>query len=587
MIHKIYSTLPSFKALVFHAGLNIVLADAESQSSRHQTRNGAGKSSFVEIVNFVLGASIDKASVFRAEALSDHLFGMVFDLPGAEVDAARPTVKSSWVDIRGGTTSTWPVAPYIRPKGASIGLSLGDWKQVLGSEWFGLTGDSDDPDECDPSVRSLIGYFTRRESAGGFQTHLRYWRVQGPGEQQVAISYLLGLDWRIACQWETIRKRQKHLRAYKEIKKEGLLGRQLADAAHLRSDLAVVEDKLRKLRKSVADFRVVPGFEMMEEAADQISRQLAVMAQDDAADVRLLDNLQSDLVDASPAPSEDAMVRMYEELGIVLPSLIVKRLDEVRQFHESVVRNRKLSLEGQLSETENRLAKRRAEAMRLDQRLGELLRKLDEGGALSRFSQLQTEVARLEAHAADLRQQMDAAEQFEGGQSELEVRKHQLVLRLRQEYRENPAPIEHAIVVFGEIAAALYEEGGSLTIGESTTGPTFEVQMHASRSRGIAKMGIFAFDMTLARIACERGLGPGFLIHDSHLYDGVDERQKAIALNIASEYASKYGFQYIVTINSDDLPPADVLDFALDDAVVEPVLTDKTETGGLFGLRFD
>ncbi|WP_245685129.1 DUF2326 domain-containing protein [Streptomyces exfoliatus] len=46
-------------------------------------------------------------------------------------------------------------------------------------------------------------------------------------------------------------------------------------------------------------------------------------------------------------------------------------------------------------------------------------------------------------------------------------------------------------------------------------------------SRGIASMVIFCFDRTLAVLAHRHGRGPDFLIHDSHLYDGVDERQIA------------------------------------------------------------
>jgi uncharacterized protein YydD (DUF2326 family) len=48
-------------------------------------------------------------------------------------------------------------------------------------------------------------------------------------------------------------------------------------------------------------------------------------------------------------------------------------------------------------------------------------------------------------------------------------------------------------------------------------------------------------------------MGPGFLIHDSHLYEPVDGRQFARALRIGAEYAEEIGIQYIVTLNSDEL----------------------------------
>jgi len=586
MIRRVYSSLPSFKTLEFHEGVNLVLADVEAESGSRRTRNGAGKSSLVEIVNFVLGSSVEKGSLFQAPDLADSEFGLVFDLGDTIVDASRPTIKPNWVNIHDGQSVRWPLSPYIRPRGVSIGMTINDWKQVLGTEMFGLTGDLSDSESCEPSFRSLIGYFLRRQSAGGLVNYMTYWRNEGPGEQQVSISYLAGLDWRLPCQWETVRKRLKHLKQYKEIKREGLLGRKLPDAAHLRTQLTIVEDRLRRLQKDVADFRVVPGYEDMEAEANAIASNLRRLAQEDSSDARLVSDLQANLSPGVVPSGEDAR-RVFAELGLVLPDNVVRRFDEVEVFHSSIVRNRQLTLEGQLSDAQGRIESRRGEADGMGRRLSELLRHLDQGGALSLFGQLQAEASRLEATATDLRRQMEAAEQFEGGKSELEVKKHQLMLRLRQVNRESPDALQHAIVVFGEIASALYEEGGSLTIGESTAGPTFEVQMHARRSTGISKMAIFAFDLMLARVTAERGTSPGFLVHDSHLYDGVDDRQKAIALNLANEYSKRWGFQYIVTMNSNDLPSSDLTDFDLEGAVVRPVLTDKTATGGLFGMRFD
>jgi uncharacterized protein YydD (DUF2326 family) len=47
-------------------------------------------------------------------------------------------------------------------------------------------------------------------------------------------------------------------------------------------------------------------------------------------------------------------------------------------------------------------------------------------------------------------------------------------------------------------------------------------------------MQIFFFDLMLTEISLKSGPGPGFLIHDSHLFDGVDERQVAKALQLGA-----------------------------------------------------
>jgi len=99
-------------------------------------------------------------------------------------------------------------------------------------------------------------------------------------------------------------------------------------------------------------------------------------------------------------------------------------------------------------------------------------------------------------------------------------------------------------------------------------------------------MQIFCFDMMLMQLCAERGIGPGFLVHDSHIFDGVDERQIAKALVLGERAARDLKFQYIVTMNSDAIPREFPDNFDLSRYVLPVQLTDATEEGGLFGVRF-
>jgi uncharacterized protein YydD (DUF2326 family) len=100
-------------------------------------------------------------------------------------------------------------------------------------------------------------------------------------------------------------------------------------------------------------------------------------------------------------------------------------------------------------------------------------------------------------------------------------------------------------------------------------------------------MEIFCFDLTIALLCNRRGVGPGFLVHDSHLFEPVDGRQFARALRIASRFCMENDLQYVVMLNSDELMRAELEgDDDFTEFLLQPSLAD-TADGGLFGFRFD
>lgn len=107
----------------------------------------------------------------------------------------------------------------------------------------------------------------------------------------------------------------------------------------------------------------------------------------------------------------------------------------------------------------------------------------------------------------------------------------------------------------------------------------------AKTAVGSAGGGPRRLDLTLAVLAHRHERGPDFLIHDSHLYDGVDERQVAQALSVAAEVTEEEHMQYIVTLNADTLSTAAQRGFNPEPRIRSPRLTDD-EAGGLFGFRF-
>lgn len=582
MIHRIYSDLGGFKELSFREGLNLVLADKSPGATDRQTRNGAGKSSFVELLHFLTGGTCGPDSVFRVPELIKASFGLEFDLGGRRVAVERTGATPTRIFVAGGETKDWPLAPKRKRDSNRFEISNTNWKTVLAQLMFGITDDGEeDSTKFRPTLRSLFPYFARRQSSQGFTSAFQQSGKQQPWDQQVAVSYLLGLDWSIPQAWQIVREKEKGLDAIRKAGAQGVFGDLVGKAAELQTQLTLFEDRHRQAVERAISFRVLPQYRELEREASELTQQINLLANENALDRQLLAELEKSLESETPPPLTD-LNQLYQEAGVSLPGVALRRYDEVQRFHESVIANRRSYLQQEQKDSQRRIEEREREKGERDSRRAEILNLLKTHGALEQFTLLQGEITRLGADVEGLRQRLKTAEDLESGKTELDLERGRLLTRLRQDYHEQKERIKAAVLAFGEISEALYESPGSLTISPESNGPKFDVNIHAAKSKGISNMQIFCFDLMIARLCAERGIGPGFLVHDSHLFDGVDERQIAKALVIGADTAKRIGWQYIVTMNSDAVPS----EFDPTPYIVQPRLTDATETGGLFGVRF-
>jgi uncharacterized protein YydD (DUF2326 family) len=98
-------------------------------------------------------------------------------------------------------------------------------------------------------------------------------------------------------------------------------------------------------------------------------------------------------------------------------------------------------------------------------------------------------------------------------------------------------------------------------------------------------MKIFCYDLMLAQLWSQNTSSPHILIHDSTIFDGVDERQVALALELSARESERLGFKYICTLNSDEIPSAAFSPEFNFDSFVRLRLTDN-EGGNLLGIDF-
>lgn len=569
MIYRVSSSLPTFKTLNFRSGLNILIAKKEEKSSNKQTRNRAGKSSLIEIIHFLTGAKVEKNSLFKSKALENESFDMKFGVGNEIITVQRSCKKPKNVHIVSGEIKD---------------ISNNEWISFLGNRMFGLSEKEKDI-SYSPTFRSLFSYFVRRQSSGAFATPEKQAYQQQPYDYQTALMFLLGLDWKIASDWQVVRDREKTLTELKKAAGTGEFLDIIGKTSDLRTQLAVSEAALDELKKQISSFKVLPKYRELEIEANNITQKINELANENVIDTASISDYEKSLQTEAP-PTFNDLEQVYNEIGIVIPDLVKKRYEEVHSFHLSVVKNRKDYIESELQASKRRIQLREQEKAKLDQRRSEIMNLLKSHGALDQFSRLQEEASRLEAEVESLRKRYEAAEKLESTKNILKIERNNLVIRLGRDFNEQQDKLTEAIVAYEKISKQLYESAGSMVVDKTENGPVFQFPMQGSRSKGIKNMQIFCFDMMLMTLCMKRNIGPGFLVHDSHLFDGVDGRQIISALKIGAEIAETLDFQYIVTINEDDAFKENVEDFDVNEYVLPVVLTDSKEDGGLFGFRF-
>ena len=223
------------------------------------------------------------------------------------------------------------------------------------------------------------------------------------------------------------------------------------DESHAGSavDRTVTEAQLSGLKSQVAEFRVLPQYAELEAEADQLTRAISDLSNANVIDTATIGDLERATQAELPPTLTDLQI-IYAEAGVALPEIAIRRYDDVRSFHESVIRNRQDYLAGELEAANQRVVEREQEKRRLDDRRSVVMRLLKSHGALDQFSQLQGEAGRLEATVESLRQRFAEAEQLEGAKNELDIERNQLTLRLRRDFSEQWTQLSAAILAYEE-----------------------------------------------------------------------------------------------------------------------------------------
>ena len=586
MLKSIRSNHSTFKRVDFHEGYNVILADRQSQSDeddQKKTRNGAGKSTLIEIIHFCLGSQVNKDSVFKYKELEGWSFTLEFSIGDYDFVVERAVDMPNRIIIH-------QISPQLGwdiktdKTGHFHFVTLSTYTEELQKLFFGLS-----KNELDyvPSFRELISYYSRR-NLDGYRDAFEYFKNQQTHSRQACNAYFLDLNVQFASKFQRLKEEAKRIDDYRKAVASGVIGTFTLDVGKLETEVINRRTDAEHMRKQLESFRVHPQYSEISREANVLTEQIHAAGNTLVLRQQLLTRYEQSIQEELADISTNEIQRIYEEAGVLFSDNVKVQLGEVVEFHKALLANRREYLQSESTKLRGEIARLRAEIEGLTETRAKSLQILESHGALAEYTKLQEKYSRLVQLYEDAQKRKEAALQIEERKSKIKIETQELLLTARRDYAERIAMRERAVNLFRENTEYLYQEPGILTIEIKDTGYVFGIEIKSAKSEGINFMKVFCYDILIAELGASRSHHPDFLVHDSTIFNGVDERQIALALMLAQKKSGVVGFQYICLMNSDTVPSKEFDELFKADFMGNVILRldDSTDTGGLLGIRF-
>ena len=570
---KVYSNKQSFRTVTFNLNQpNFIVAKQKNQNSDEngKTYNGVGKSLLVSIIHFCLGASIQDYKSF-CEKLPGWIFYLDFKIGIKKYTVGRATDDDKKIIFN------------------NEEISLKKFKDKIEALCFSIPDDS-----AYLSFRSLLPFFLRPKKSS-------YVDCKKPGktgsEYQTLLynSFLLGLDIKLAEKKYKIRKEQERIRKLeKNFKEDSLLRDYFTGSKDVSLTLVDLNEKIKQIEEDLEKFQVAEDYHDIQIDADRKEKELFEINNQITMISNNIDNISKSL-DITPSMSSSDIESVYNEAKVFFSESVKKELSDIDEFYNKLLSNRIRRLSEQKITLELERTTKKENAEKLSRELDELFCYLGEHQALDLFISLSKKVAGLKSEKENLEKYQILQTEYKSKERQTEkemIDLSELTDNYLTQMEESTADIQNLFRAFAKFFYPDRVAGLTITTNERENQLVFNIEpkIESDGSDGISNVKLFCYDLSILFEGCNHHMN--FLFHDSRLFDGVDERQKALMFKIIGERFLSSNKQYIATINQNQLNEIssnlseDEFKTIFEDNTIL-TLTDDSDTEKLLGIKVD
>src|SRR5262249_29886199 len=153
------------------------------------------------VLDFLLGSDVRYGHPLQRAELAEAEFSLTLDLSGRPSTVTRSVENLASADVE------------------DMGIRLPKLRTHLGKALFGLTGERNEP-----SFRSVVAYYLRDVTVGGYSSPTETYRKQRAIDTQPALAYLFGLDVDLVAKVREVNETDRNLRELRKAAKDSIMG---------------------------------------------------------------------------------------------------------------------------------------------------------------------------------------------------------------------------------------------------------------------------------------------------------------------------------------------------------------------------
>ncbi len=549
MFNRLYSETGAFDPIDFKPGLNVILG-GYSGAEKGPGINGIGKSTVVRLINlaFLSSSSAKEFKKKKYDFLREHSFTLEFT-----VNDKPYRIKRSFEALK---------LAHFAPKDKKlVEYEEAELKTILGDTIFRPVDDN--LHFQSQWFRTLMRFYIKDDLENRERKNpIDFVRAGARKAEMLTYNFfLMGIPNESIFAFDSLSRELRVNQSVKNKLEKKLMEETGKDRKEFDRELMEIEGSIQSLEETLEQYRFHRHYKDIEKELVHIAGEVDKKNREYSMYAREFEDYQNSCKVQAPEIDVEKVARLYREVNARFSEFVHREFRQILDFRSELAENREKFLRQRTGELSEKMKKTMGEIVRLDERRRKLLKFLDEKEALdslkNAYNDLVEQKAKYERVSGNIRE----IERVDLDISKIKERISAETTQVIQQVQACDALKKSLKTRFYDIIS------NAVFVDEDTEGVKFDISAESSRkipadididvpkstALGHLVFKLLAYDLTVFFHSIHSGRNlPRFLFHDG-VFHGVQPKTMINTLNYIYRQSLKHRFQYIVTMNENEL----------------------------------